>query len=173
MLSVNCVLIKLVLDENGIGDAGLTHLANAMRFNTTLTKLSLNQNYIYEAGVISLGMACQEQCSLRNISLLENSVTSVAARELARFVAGNTTLHSLQLSWCVNSAHEVSAFREWQLTSQVSVVWSLFSCLTFAYDTQNITQPNPQNRSTRRSACSRCPTRRCSSTSASAARKKC
>ena len=120
MLTANCVLAKLVLDENGIGDAGLTHIADALRRNSTLVKLSMNHNYVHESGVFALGTACRRQCTLRSVSLLENCLTPLAAIELARAAAVNTMLVALQLSWCVVSAHEVGAFRHWRAMSQAN-----------------------------------------------------
>jgi Ran GTPase-activating protein (RanGAP) involved in mRNA processing and transport len=129
MLTVNSVLTKLALDENGIGDAGLTHIANALCQNTALVKLSMNSNCVREAGVLALGAACSRQCALRSISLLENSLTPLAVSELARAVAGNTVLAALQLSWCVVSAHEVGALRHWHATSQANSTLESLSLL--------------------------------------------
>ena len=120
MLTANSVLAKLVLDENGIGDTGLTHIADALRQNSTLVKLSMNNNYVHESGVFALGTACRRQCALRSVSLLENCLTPLAAIELARAAAVNTVLVALQLSWCVVSAHEVGAFRHWRAMSQAN-----------------------------------------------------
>lgn len=120
MLTANAVLAKLVLDENGIGDTGLTHIADALRQNSTLVKLSMNNNYVHESGVFALGTACRRQCALRSVSLLENYLTPLAAIELARAAAVNTVLVALQLSWCVVSAHEVGAFRHWRAMSQAN-----------------------------------------------------
>ena len=65
-------LQELILDENKIGDAGATALAESLKGNWMLKKLSIKNNRISHAGGIMLGEGLEENEVLEELYLNVN-----------------------------------------------------------------------------------------------------
>ena len=61
----NTRLLTLQLAGNHVCDAGVAHLARALRLNTTLLVLNLAGNDIGDAGACQLAEVCSRQCQGR------------------------------------------------------------------------------------------------------------
>ena len=67
------------LDENGIGDEGLTLLAETLPRLRSLLQLSLNGNPFSALGIRCLELEIDQMPALRELSIIEIPVTDVAA----------------------------------------------------------------------------------------------
>lgn len=93
-----CKLIKLKLDHNNIGDAGLKILAEGLASNDTIEKLSLNYCGITAEGSKFLQQILSNiNTKLYKLKLQGNLLKNEGTYELFRAVENNTTLEKLKV----------------------------------------------------------------------------
>ena len=91
-------LTNLDLSCDGIGDAGATSIAEAIKVNKTLTKLNLSRNRYSDAGVTSIAEAIKVNKTLTNLDLSHNRICNGGATTIAEAIKVNKTLTNLDLS---------------------------------------------------------------------------
>lgn len=95
----DCGLEELYLDDNCIGDAGTSALAEALEINKGLRILSLNENKIPDAdGVCSLIRLLPKMPTLTELGLAHNRLGPQAVEALARSLPALSKLTSLNLA---------------------------------------------------------------------------
>ena len=91
-------LTNLNLSCDGIGDAGATSIAEAIKVNKTLTILNLSLNPFSDAGVTSIADAIKVNKTLTNLDLSYDGISDEGATSIAEAIKVNETLTKLNLS---------------------------------------------------------------------------
>ena len=90
MIRSNTTLQSLMLEDNQLGDAGMTNLAASLQENQTLQELCLRSNGIGSAGATALAAALSQSTnSLRVLNLSRNSIDDNGAISLAQALSQN------------------------------------------------------------------------------------
>lgn len=133
-LKDNISLLKLVFDNNKMGDTGATQLAKALIINTTLktlticnneisnkgveelsemlkcnktlTELNIIRNKISDQGGVALGEAIKINSGLMTLNLQNNLISDLGLKEMSKGIAKNTTLLTLNL--CENQIKNIT-----------------------------------------------------------------
>ena len=82
----------VIFEEQEIGDAGATQLADALCTNTSVKVLSLWGNSIGEAGATQLADALRTNTSAKELHLSDNSIGEAGATQLADALRTNTSM---------------------------------------------------------------------------------
>ncbi|CAF1074991.1 unnamed protein product [Adineta steineri] len=90
-------LETLILSRVNMGPIGTESLANALQNNTTLSILRLNNNRIGVQGIQSLMIILQRNKTLVEIDLSNNQIGNEGTQIVADFLSTNTTLLKLNL----------------------------------------------------------------------------
>ncbi len=98
-LEGNVSLQSLLLERNGIEDAGVVAMTTALSFHQSLTNLSLAENAISVRGAAALAeaLSCDEQ-RIQRLNISRNNIGKKGAFEIAAVLAGNKTLLELDVS---------------------------------------------------------------------------
>jgi tetratricopeptide (TPR) repeat protein len=89
---------RLLLDVNGIADAGATALAEALRWSPGLTALGLSGNAVSNAGATALAAALIAHPALEEVILDGNRVGLAGVEALSRALDANPRIRRLGLS---------------------------------------------------------------------------
>ena len=102
MLRVNKSLLHLYLEENILGDQGISFLAAGIEANTSLQSLDLKANHFTENGcehiVKSLKASC---CPLRSLTISNNPINDLGAEFLGEALGENNSLECVDLHDCL------------------------------------------------------------------------
>ncbi|CAF4505522.1 unnamed protein product, partial [Rotaria magnacalcarata] len=90
-------LIRLVLDDNRIGNEGALHLAKALKNHRTLTSLSLKSNCIGDQGAQYLAHALETNAVLTSFDLQKNQIGNEGVNCFVNALKKNTNLKNLYL----------------------------------------------------------------------------
>ena len=82
-------LTNLNLYYNGIGGAGATSIAEAIKVNKTLTNLDLSDNGMSEAGATSIAEVIKFNKTLTNLNLCSNGISDAGATFVAEAMKVN------------------------------------------------------------------------------------
>ena len=117
-------MVFFLLGGKKIGDHGGKLRASALHHNSTLIRLNLERNRIGNAGVLALTTMLCSNTALRHLKLDHNTFDSSLGMEATSFLRVNSTLQSLLLSelrisllesvniiHLVNSHQTLTAFR--------------------------------------------------------------
>jgi Ran GTPase-activating protein (RanGAP) involved in mRNA processing and transport len=74
---------EVIFEEQEIGEAGTTQLADALRTNTSVEKLNLYGNSIADAGATQLADRLRTNTSVRLLDLGGSSIGEAGATQLA------------------------------------------------------------------------------------------
>ena len=96
-LEGDMTLQRLYLSNNQIRAKGVTALAHALEGNTTLQVLHLGSNQISDKGVTALAPALKGNTTLQRLYLYNNKIGEKGVTALAHALKGNTTLQGLYL----------------------------------------------------------------------------
>jgi len=97
VLATNTSLRFLQLDANGIGDAAVQAIVQALTGNFTLQHLDLDYNAISDNGAAKLAGALKENQALRVLELHCNKIGCAGAEQLAKALETNPALRTLSL----------------------------------------------------------------------------
>jgi NLR family CARD domain-containing protein 3 len=97
-LSANKTLTELSLSYNGIGDAGMEALGQALMQNESLEWLDVGSNKFGTLGLVSFANALKANKGLKKLLLWYNSIDDEGSRIVATALKWNTTLTELVLS---------------------------------------------------------------------------
>ena len=102
MLRTNTSLLHLNLEENILGDQGISCLAAGLKSNSTLQSLDLKANHCAAQGCEQIAEALKAGgCQLRSLTLSSNPINDVGAKFLGDALVGNKNLESLDLHACM------------------------------------------------------------------------
>lgn len=96
-LTTNRTVVKLVIRDHDIGDAGAAAIANMLRVNSTLEYIDLYGNNITDEGAEALAQALYGHESLTYLSLWSNQISNRGALALAEALKCNQALKYLGL----------------------------------------------------------------------------
>jgi Ran GTPase-activating protein (RanGAP) involved in mRNA processing and transport len=94
-LSANAVLTTLMLQGNGIGDAGAVPIAKCLGSGSALSSLNLQQNRLGAEFEAALGKALVVNSRIRYLDLAFNAICGV---DISRGLGQNTSLVELVLA---------------------------------------------------------------------------
>jgi len=97
VLATNTTLRLLQLDSNGIGDAAVAAIVEALTGNSTLQHLDLDYNAISDNGAAKLAGALKENQELRVLELHCNQIGCAGTEQLAKALETNPALRTLSL----------------------------------------------------------------------------
>ena len=89
IMTANCVLQQLVMDDNNIGDNGTFAIAEAVG-NCKIKKLEVDNCGITLTGAKSLAAALSSNCTIRVLGLLNNAITVEGAQLVVKAAIDNT-----------------------------------------------------------------------------------
>ena len=89
MMTANCLLQQLVMDDNNIGDDGTSAIAEAVG-NCKISKLEVDNCGITLAGAKSLAAALSSNYTIRVLGLLNNAITTEGALLVVKAAIDNT-----------------------------------------------------------------------------------
>ncbi len=96
-----CTLLsKLTLTGNAIGKSGLSTLCEALSTNTSLTHLFLDRCLLYLNDHGAIPRLLRANTTLQYLNLSGNFVSNVELNNLCEALSTNTSLHTLELSYC-------------------------------------------------------------------------
>lgn len=90
---------SLDFSQNGLDDADIKRLSQALKSNTALTSLKLENNLIGNEGAQALAEMLKVNSTIVSINLMENDVGHDGVWYLSEALKVNNTLKSLDLSW--------------------------------------------------------------------------
>ena len=95
--SKTCILEKLYLSSNLLGDTGLSSMSAGLMESNTLEFLDISWNYLNDSGMQSLGEIIKANKSLLDILICGNLITASGAFCIAESIKENSTLKTLKM----------------------------------------------------------------------------
>jgi len=97
-LNRNTTLKTMCLKENNFGPSGVQVLADALQYNQCLDKLDLSYNYVADEGATALGTMLSRNRALRELVLESTSIGGLGVSGLVSSLKLNNSLYKLNIS---------------------------------------------------------------------------
>ena len=125
-LRINAKLSSLQLNDNSIGDEGVTQLAQCLRVNTMLTSLELTENGFGDKGVEQLMECLIDNHTLMFLDMMGNCISDVTKRALQKACENGACCYDARCSGIAVARASIRIFGELGASSSPGARWLSF-----------------------------------------------